>query len=74
LCGLLRNAIYCPQEYLVTFDTEVSYLVEPARVSLPRYSVCPAEPNVMTLSSSDTKEALELLFPSPTLYHPLFAS
>jgi hypothetical protein len=33
--------------------------------SLLRNSVCLAKPEVVALSSSDTEEALELLFPSP---------
>jgi hypothetical protein len=36
--------------------------IEPARASLPHNSICPAEPDVVALSSSDTGEALELLF------------
>jgi hypothetical protein len=32
---------------------------------MPHNSVCPAKPDVVALSSSDTKEALELLFLSP---------
>jgi hypothetical protein len=35
------------------------------RASLLRCSVCPAKPDVVTLSSSSTEEALELLFLSP---------
>jgi hypothetical protein len=45
---------------------QASHLAEPTRASLPRNSVCPAEPDVVTLSSSDTKEVLGLLFPSLT--------
>jgi hypothetical protein len=33
--------------------------------SLPRCSIWPANLDVVTLSSSDNKEVLELLFPSP---------
>jgi hypothetical protein len=35
------------------------------RASLLRCSVCPTKPDVVTLSSSSTEEALELLFLSP---------
>jgi hypothetical protein len=40
-------------------------LVKPAQASLPYCSHWPVEPDVVTLSSSDTEEALELLPLSP---------
>jgi hypothetical protein len=42
-----------------------SHPVEPARALLRCCSVSPAEPDVVTLSSSFTEEALELLFSGP---------
>jgi hypothetical protein len=39
-----------------------SHPVKLIRASLSRNSVCPTEPDVVALWSSDTKEALELLF------------
>jgi hypothetical protein len=41
---------------------QASHPIEPARASLPHCLVCPTEPDVVTLSSSGTEEALELLF------------
>jgi hypothetical protein len=40
-------------------------LVEPAQASLPCCSVQPTEPDVVTIYSSDTEEALELLSLGP---------
>jgi hypothetical protein len=40
---------------------QASRLVEPAQAPLPHCTFKPAEPDVVTLSSSDTEEALELL-------------
>jgi hypothetical protein len=62
--------IYCQQEYLVAF---VNFYLTCAGFafgracagSLPCCSVCLAEPDVVTLSSSGTEEALELLFSGP---------
>jgi hypothetical protein len=44
---------------------QASHLVKPAQGSLPHCSIWPTKPDVVTLSSSDTEEALELLFLSP---------
>jgi hypothetical protein len=40
-------------------------LIKPAQASVPHCSIQPAEPDVVTLSSSDTQEDLELLSLSP---------
>jgi hypothetical protein len=45
---------------------QASHPVGPAQASVPHCSIQPAEPNVATLSSSDTEEALELLSLGPT--------
>jgi hypothetical protein len=44
---------------------QASHPVEPTCASLPHCFVWPVDPDVVTFSSSDTKEALELLFLSP---------
>jgi hypothetical protein len=44
---------------------QASHLVEPARALVPHCSTLPTEPNMVTLLSSDTEEALELLFLRP---------
>jgi hypothetical protein len=64
--------IYCRQEYLIAF---VNFYLTCAgfasgrayAASLPRCFLCPSEPDVVTLSSSVTEEALEQLFSGPPL-------
>jgi hypothetical protein len=49
---------------------QASHPVELVRAQLLHCSVWPTKPDVMTLSSSDTEEALELLSQSPTHVPP----
>jgi hypothetical protein len=48
---------------------QASHLIEPMQALIPHCSALPTEPDVVTLSSSDTEEALELLFPHPDHDH-----
>jgi hypothetical protein len=44
---------------------QASHPVEPTRALLQHCSIRPTEPDVVTLLSSDTEEALELMFLRP---------
>jgi hypothetical protein len=51
------------------WPTQASHPVEPTQASIPHCSTLPTEPDMVTLSSSDIEEALELLFSSPDHDH-----
>jgi hypothetical protein len=63
--------IYCPMERFSTLlifllPTQASRPAEPAQALYQCYYVQYAEPDVVVMSSSDTKDALELLSLSPS--------
>jgi hypothetical protein len=68
---LLRGVMYSSGGHFVDLvifscSAQASLPVKPLQATSSHFHVKPAEADVVTLSSSDTKEALELLSLSPT--------
>jgi hypothetical protein len=68
-CNILSQGKIC--DFVNFYLTRTGFAsVEPAQASQPYCSVRPAEPNMVTMSSSDTEESLELLLQVPIMvYH-----
>jgi hypothetical protein len=70
-CVLLGRVIYCLCRYFIDFvdfacHAQASQPVEPAHVSSPHFIITMPEADMVNPSSSDTEEALDLVFLSPT--------
>jgi hypothetical protein len=68
-CNILSQGKIC--DFVNFYLTCTGFAsVEPAQASQPYCSVRPAEPTMVTMSSSDTEESLELLLQVPIMvYH-----
>jgi hypothetical protein len=67
---LLGHVTYCLYRYFVDFIdfaclAQASQLVEPTQASSPHFIIAKPKVDVLNPSSSDTEEALNLLFLSP---------